>query len=180
MTLPWYVWNLNSISMIMIISRSCFRYVIMITLLMPVSRHVSHVCVTEALFLPHNTRCYLCYLILRWYLLKCNFDIYRTSSSCSFCSSRPNLEQIVFNVLCQKMPQFIWMHVSRIITIFIWEYKNNIKWNKKQDKTVYFERTNSWRAQPYLEYAVPIWNPFLRKDINKLKVVQHRAIIIWT
>ena len=29
--------------------------------------------------------------------------------------------------------------------------------------------------RPHLEYAVPVWNPYLRKDIEKIENVQHRA-----
>jgi len=29
--------------------------------------------------------------------------------------------------------------------------------------------------RPHLEYCVPIWNPYLAKNINKLKRVQHIA-----
>ena len=29
--------------------------------------------------------------------------------------------------------------------------------------------------RPHLEYAVPVWNPYLRKDIEKLENVQHKA-----
>ena len=29
--------------------------------------------------------------------------------------------------------------------------------------------------RPHLEYAGPVWNPYLRKDIDNLENVQHRA-----
>ena len=29
--------------------------------------------------------------------------------------------------------------------------------------------------RPHLEYAVPVWNPYLRGDIENLENVQHRA-----
>ena len=29
-------------------------------------------------------------------------------------------------------------------------------------------------ARPHLEYAVPVWNPYLKKDIEKLEVIQHK------
>ena len=33
-----------------------------------------------------------------------------------------------------------------------------------------------WR---HLEYAVPVWNPYLRKDIDILENVQHKASRLW-
>jgi ribonucleases P/MRP protein subunit RPP40 len=30
-------------------------------------------------------------------------------------------------------------------------------------------------VRPHLEFAVPVWNPYLRKDIEKLENIQHRA-----
>jgi len=29
-------------------------------------------------------------------------------------------------------------------------------------------------VRPHLEYAVPIWNPYLKKDIEKLEDIQHK------
>ena len=29
--------------------------------------------------------------------------------------------------------------------------------------------------RPHVEYAVPVWNPHLKKDIEKLENIQHRA-----
>ena len=29
--------------------------------------------------------------------------------------------------------------------------------------------------RPHLEYAVPVWNPYLKKDIDKLEDIQHKA-----
>ena len=30
-------------------------------------------------------------------------------------------------------------------------------------------------VRPYLEFAVPVWNPYLKKDTEKLENVQHKA-----
>ncbi len=30
-------------------------------------------------------------------------------------------------------------------------------------------------VRPHLEYAIPVWSPFLKGDIEKLEKIQHRA-----
>ena len=30
-------------------------------------------------------------------------------------------------------------------------------------------------VRPHLEYAVPVWNPYLKKDIDKIEDIQHKA-----
>ena len=30
-------------------------------------------------------------------------------------------------------------------------------------------------VRPHLEFAAPVWNPYLKKDIEKLEEIQHRA-----
>ena len=45
----------------------------------------------------------------------------------------------------------------------------------KSRDAIMWKKIYTTYVRPHLEYAIPVWNPFLKGDIEKLEKIQHRA-----
>ena len=77
---------------------------------------------------------------------------------------------------------------SQKLSYLKWENQNQVNKAVKSGNSVIAQIKNSFTyfdsslvkllyvslVRPHLEYAVSVWNPYMKKDIDKLESVQHK------